>query len=88
MQWILPHQFFFFLTFSNEIKLVSKFLPQKKEVQNTRHTQSCWLVALLFTMIGLLRHRSREPIFVVLQEAMTSILFSVVLGGCELLTSQ
>ncbi len=57
-------------------KIVSKILPKKKEVQSAHLTQSCWLVALLFAMIGPLRYCSQERIFVVLQEAMTSIFFS------------
>ncbi len=35
-----------------------------------------------------IRRRSRERIFVVLQEAMTLIFFSVVSQGCKLLASQ
>jgi hypothetical protein len=44
---ISPHQLFPLLIFSTEIKLVSKFLPKKKEVKKARHMLSRWLVALL-----------------------------------------
>jgi hypothetical protein len=42
------HQLFSLRTFSTTIKIVSEFLPQKNEVKNAHHTQSHWLVALLF----------------------------------------
>ena len=75
MLQILPCQLFSFVTFSNEIELVLKFLPRKKEVKTPAKREVVGLWLHFYTTIRLLFPCSWEPIFVVLQEATTSIIF-------------
>ena len=76
-----------FKLFPTRLSLSRHFYHKKRK---SKMPTTCKVVGLwprFHATIWLLRPRSREHIFVVLQKAMTLIFFSVVSWGCKLLAS-
>jgi hypothetical protein len=72
---ILPHQLFFLQTFSNEIELVSKNFTSKKGGPECPPHAKLLACGFVFCDDWALTPSLQELIFVVSQEAMTSIFF-------------